>query len=925
MSEPEEKQVENEDSNENSNEEKKKQTNKLVSLIKKLPLEIYIAIFFFILTALFMLTPVYRQLELTSYDLRFQLKKKVKQSKKVTVVKIDDAAIKNIAKWVWRRNLHAQGVKIMQELGARQILFDIEFTEQSARAVTKQDRKNFPILVRSKLDLLKNEIGNLKRDVLKGNLVNLSLKLGTFENSIEKRKKDILRTITSLGQDDDLIFALAMKQFGKVIIPIRGDNSTLTDKIEPVSLEYVYNNYGLKYSGKRNLNKIREFKKLIVPVNPLHRAPYRLGFTNADLDEDGVMRRIRLFSRYRKMLFPQLAVASLFDLLDITAKNIDINPGASVVLKNALLPGRKKRRNIKIPTDSNGMMMINWTGNWSRSFSKISFYNLFDYWKSKENYLKVLADLDKNIFNGQGNIAHRIIRFQEMAALEKGGNLLTQDQQIEKLAIETYITNIGVQELDALLKTIEQRKAEIKTKKGALKKAYQKQLDMLSQSSKNILSVKNHYDGLIKKLKKYVKGKVCIVGLTASATHDFAPTPADNRMPLVYLHANLLNTILQEDFITRVPWWMTLLFMLIVTLFIGYYSKKLPAAKMAILGSGVILAVITINFILFSFGSWFDLVAPFTAAFLTFLFVVILHYYTESKAKKDTYDAFKHYIAPEWVDLVVKDRGKLALGGERKVLTAFFSDIEAFSSMSEKMSPDELVVLLNEYLTTMTDIVMGAKGTVDKFEGDAILAFYGAPIPFDDHAERACLAAVEMQKQLDIMRPYWKERFGHEIFVRMGINTGAMVVGNMGSKTRFDYTIMGDAVNLASRLEGANKFYGTYTMASGKTYEKAKHLVEGRELDCLKVKGKNEPVTVYELLGKKGELNEKTKKKLALYQTALAEYKARDWTKARDSFKNLLKIDSNDGPSLTYIERCKIFIKKPPSDNWDGVFTLKSK
>ncbi|MCK4907940.1 MAG: CHASE2 domain-containing protein, partial [Spirochaetes bacterium] len=449
MSEIIEKQVENEDSNENSNEEKKKQTNKLVSLIKKLPFEIYIALLFFILTALFMLTPIYRQLELTSYDMRFQLKKKVKQTKKVTIVEIDDAAIKNIAKWVWRRNLHAQGVKIMQELGARQILFDIEFTEQSARAVTKQDRKNFPIVVRSKLDSLKNEIGSLKRSVLKGDLRDLSLKLGTFQNSIEKRKKDILQTITSLGQDDDLIFALAMKQFGKVIIPIRGWRDTTKEKTEPVTLEYVYNNYGIKSLWKKSFKKISKFTRIDVPKNPLHRAPYRLGFTNSDSDEDGVRRRILLFSRYRKMLFPQLAVASLFDILGIAPKDIAINPGSSVVLRNALLPGEKKRRNIKIPTDSKGMMMINWTGDWSRSFSRISFYNLFDYWKSKENYLKVLSDLDNNIFNGQGNIALKLKMFQELAGLEKAGKLLTVEQKTEKLALESFITNIGGQEIDA--------------------------------------------------------------------------------------------------------------------------------------------------------------------------------------------------------------------------------------------------------------------------------------------------------------------------------------------------------------------------------------------------------------------------------------------------------------------------------------------
>ena len=225
--------------------------------------------------------------------------------------------------------------------------------------------------------------------------------------------------------------------------------------------------------------------------------------------------------------------------------------------------------------------------------------------------------------------------------------------------------------------------------------------------------------------------------------------------------------------------------------------------------------------------------------------------------------------APAIVEQVPNDPSLLKMGGERKVLTAFFSDVAGFSTISEKLSPEELVELLNHYLTEMTDITLKYEGTVDKFGGDAIIAFFGAPVPFEDHARRACLVSIEMQKRLEELRAEWRKEGKHELFVRIGLNTGPMVVGNMGSKNRMDYTMMGDSVNLAARLEGVNKQYGTYTMISEFTYEQARDFIEVRELDRIRVVGKKEPVKIYELLGKKGEMDEKVREILPTFNDGL--------------------------------------------------------
>jgi adenylate cyclase len=271
------------------------------------------------------------------------------------------------------------------------------------------------------------------------------------------------------------------------------------------------------------------------------------------------------------------------------------------------------------------------------------------------------------------------------------------------------------------------------------------------------------------------------------------------------------------------------------------------------------------------------------------------------------------------------DPSMLNLGGERKELTAFFSDIQGFSTISESMEADELVHFLNEYLTEMCDIILKYDGTIDKFEGDAIIAFFGAPIYFEDHAVRACLCAVDIQERMKELRKKWTEEGRHEIHMRIGLNTGDMVVGNMGSADRMDYTMMGDSVNLAARLEEAGKQYRIYTMISEFTYEEAKEHIEVRELDITRVVGKEKPVKVYEILGRKGQVSPEKMKVVELFQEGLELYKNRYWMDAVVKFMAAIELDPHDGPSHVFMARCEEYNENPPSAGWDGVYTMTKK
>lgn len=324
-----------------------------------------------------------------------------------------------------------------------------------------------------------------------------------------------------------------------------------------------------------------------------------------------------------------------------------------------------------------------------------------------------------------------------------------------------------------------------------------------------------------------------------------------------------------------------------------------------------------------------------------YLLSALIKYVLEEKDKRFLKSAFGNYISPEVIENLQKSGEKPHLGGEEKVLTAYFTDIQGFSTFSEKLTASALVELLNEYLTVMTDILLEENGTLDKYEGDAIISFFGAPVYFEDHAKKAVSVSIKMQNGLSELRKKWREEGNkwpdvvHDMKMRVGINTGSIVVGNMGSESRMNFTMMGDSVNLAARLEEAAKQYGIFTHISKDTKIAAGDDFIYREIDTIRVKGKNETVTTFEVLDKKDSISKEILNLKTLFEEGLELYKEKKWKMALEKFtlsKNLedkrfsnIKIQNPENPSLIYIERCQTYLKGPPEDNWDGVFTLTKK
>ena len=425
-----------------------------------------------------------------------------------------------------------------------------------------------------------------------------------------------------------------------------------------------------------------------------------------------------------------------------------------------------------------------------------------------------------------------------------------------------------------------------------------------------------------------LKDKIVIVGATAVGIYDLRVTPFGSVFPGLEIHANIVDSILSEDFMYQ-PAWASIfdITAIIVTgLFLGIVLSRAGVISGAATGSFLFIGYILLCQYLFSEKGWIlNLVYPLSVMILVYVGITAYRYLTESRQKRFIKDAFSTYLAPTVVKQLIESPETLELGGEEREITAFFSDIQGFTSISEKLTPKELVDLLNEFLTEMTDIILNHEGTVDKFEGDAIIAFFGAPNELDNHAETACMASIEMQKRLAELRAIWKVKEKPELKMRIGLCSGPAVVGNMGSKSRMDYTMMGDTVNIAARLEGVNKIYGIYTLIGETTYRAAGNRVIAREIDSINVVGKKEPVTVYQLLGYPEDNDDRMIETVDYYTKGLYAYRNQDWEKAVNFFKKALEITPDDGPSRTMLLRCDEFKANPPGKDWNGSFTMKTK
>ncbi len=899
-----------------------------------------VAVVFYLLVALFCFTVVYERFELNLYDLRFKLRPSIEEWDRLSFLDIDENSLTIVGQYPWPRNLYAEGLDTMKGIGVSQVSFDMMFLDATPKTLDDRD-----------YDSLTQKMG-------KGNRIALA-------------------DLESAGWNKDKIFAESIASYDRAIL-----SYTFTD--EPANYDVLERQKKdtFKKAQKRFLEhssvkltaaELKKFKSLddpdtksiSYPIPEFMNTARGFGFVNRYTDIDGTVRKVQLVKVFKGRLYFNLAMIMLMDVCRVPLNSVEVMPGKKIVLKKGLNPITQKTEDISIPIDSQGMMYVSWAGSgqnkeghFERTFLHVPFYALLEYPRHAGMVKKIYDEEDRIKADKIGGLTEQLAGFTEelkegddavkksmaasIAELKKQRGALTKNgllgdlnarfvkaraglaaagnasvrQKIWKeiTDIKHELNRTKLEYLDNYAAEIRKLKKEIKNGAGKEKRDELKQMEFLHKAMNLALLVEN------------LSGTIALSGLVAAGTQDIGSIPLHNEYARVGTYHNTINTIIQKQFIKKVNMPINLAIMLAVAIGMGFIIQRLDAKKSLVT---MLVTFIVLNLAVMAvfvlFNLWMQQLGIILSMFLPSLAIVAIKFMNEESQKRFIKGAFSYYLSPSVIDEIIKDPDSLELGGEDREITIFFSDIKGFSTISEKLTPKELVVRLNEYLTEMTDIILKYNGTVDKFIGDAIMAFYGAPMVMPDHAIKACLATIDMKKRLRELQEKWKKNDLEPIYARMGIHSGNATVGNMGSRTRMDYTAMGDAVNLASRLEGANKFYETSAMISGTTYELAKDSVDVRKLDVIRVMGKSKAVPIFELMGKKGTLPERIYEMLQKYNEGMEYFLSRDWKQAKILFKQALKVVDDDGPSKVYIERCDNFAKNPPPRGWDGVYSLKGK
>jgi adenylate cyclase len=830
----------------------------------------------------------------------------------------------------------ADGLIAMRELGAAYAISDIEYVDKSPSGLNSNVLKNeIPKLVTDELASLEQHASGLIDSFGKGDipLRDAGEFVAELDDHNDKSRNAILEGIKDIERNNDEYLGRASHFFGKAFytINMRQEKETAI----PAELKsYIEEKIALKNIVDRGAHT-RNAADIRPAIFPIISRSAGAGFPNVVIDADGLIRRIDLLESYNGKFYLQLAMAPLLDLLGNPEMTIESN---RIILKGAKLPQKDKPVDISIPLIDDGTFLLNWLKkSYETSFRHLSFYSLVSYKENEAELISYLYSMKEgNYFaftpNALGN--QPLLDAYERADLLKkrilaGGDTVNIRDYIK---LREYFygevkTLLSGETEKKIVGTIDQKLA-LKKITPDLKKEYESRKEQVKKLFKNANIIYKLLEESRNTLAAALRHSICFIGWTGTSTTDLGATAFSGKYMNLGVHATIVNSILNRSFLDMLPWWISGLIAIAVSLIVVLVIRRLEPLSAILTGLGFVVSVIVLLGAVFVFtGVYVSILTPVLSVFVSFIIQTFSQFMKTEKEKSFIRNAFSCYLSAEVISELVNDPSKLTLGGLEKQLTAMFTDIRGFSTIAEILSPEDLVNLLNNYLTEMSNIILSLKGTIDKYEGDAIIAFFGAPVPFDDHAHRACYSAIRMKRMEKILneRIIANKLSPSPLFTRIGINTGGMVVGNMGTPQKMNYTIMGNSVNLAARLEGVNKLYGTSIIISENTYEEAKNGIFARRLDRMTVVGISKPVRLYEVLEENSLATPEIREGVGFFHEALDEFEKRDWASASLKFEGVKKVLPGDGPSDFFIKRCKEFLKKPPADSWDGVFNLTTK
>jgi adenylate cyclase len=867
------------------------------------------------------------------YDIFLRVKPEVPENPSILLLDVEDLAISKVGVWPWSRDIMADGLVLMREFGAAYAVFDITYVNKSPRGVdTFTLQRTVPDAFDQEFSQIRTNIDALFEAIRTGSipLKDARRYVSDLDGLTAQGKEKLLETVRGVERDNDEYLGQAARFFGSTFLTVSAPDQMGTEAPDAKLIQYAMDNLSLKNLAVR-FDPVRKAATLEPSILPIMQGARGAGFPDVYVDDDGVRRRVDLVKSYQGKYFAQLALRPLLQWLG--DPEVVLQRGG-ILLKGAQVPG-KGRRDISIPLASDGMFLINWSHKqYTDSFRHRSFYELVYHGQLENDLVFNLSLMNQGGYlaydKGETNLLDAYSFCQQLKKeMLAGGDLSRMDDYVKARLgfFDSVGTFLGGDAEKRILSDVEKTLAGEGLSAADRKNAE----EVRDQVSKTFEATRGIYGNLVKTrqiLSQDLPGSFCIIGNAATSTTDIGVNPFQGQYVNVGTHASVVNTILQGQFLNQLPWWCGAVLALILSFAVTLAILPLDALRSILVGGGTVVVLIGLFLGLFLLtGIYIDTLSPVASVFLTFLVLTALKFLRTEREKSFVRSTFAHYLSSEVIDDLLQNPEKVTLGGQEKNLTAMFTDVRGFSTISEVLSAPELVHLLNLYLSAMSEIILDLKGTIDKYEGDAIMSFFGAPVDLADHARRACLAAVQMKRtEISLNERFLAVKLSPTtLHSRIGINTGDMVVGNMGTPKKMDYTIMGNAVNLASRLETVNKQYDTWTMMSEITREACGDGFFVRKLDRVRVVGINKPVRLYELIEEKGKVEKSVEEAVGIFHQGLEAFETREWKKAEKLFGQVLALLPEDGPAKRFAKRCEENKVKPPADSWDGVFILPTK
>ena len=925
------------------------------------------------------------------YDILVRLSPKVGQEENILLVDIEDVSLNREGTWPWTRDLLGNVLIRMKELGAYNAVFDIEYLSPASKGAVGNIAELTEETFGNGEQKIAYYIEDFSSSVQQGetNSRNALQKGRELTGSVDEVLYGMYDSIyEGVNKDFDDYFARAIQFFGNTSLTVNAYDIKIDrtkEDADYAKTRFLFDvddtNELIRKENEEATRNAKAEKGFIPALHTLGTRASGEGFTNVILDTDGTRRRIELFNFHEGRFIGQLAFAPLVRMLDV--QSFERKP-SSLVLHGALFPGKEKREDIKIPLDENGRMMINWQhSTYNDSFRHVPVYMVLDLDKLEASVVKSLHSLVQS----DGGNTELSSWLSYIPDILEGYNLLVGEKKrllslCEGFDIQGKAIGGGIssEEYEAYFAARKQFFQELQSFAEALLSIKDTAGPELAAEAETVTSKiddfsksLSEYTALQQSLAVEFANSFCLIGNSATASTDLGVTPFQRGYPNLGTHANVANTILQKDFIRCVDRFFAITVVFIFTLLVILLTRRLSAFAKNAAGLVYLLPPLLIFCaLMIFFRIYVPLVAPFLLGLFTYIAQMVLNFALAEKEKKTLRRGFDAYVAPEVVNQIVKNPSLLSLGGANKRMTALFSDVRTFSGFTECINREEgeqhgavrLVDILNGYLGVLSDAIMDCGGTIDKYVGDEIVSFFGAPVDDPLNAYNACVAGIRM-KQAEAI--YNEEHQGelpihpvtHTPFLlksRVGINTGDMVVGNMGTQKKLNYTVMGNNVNLASRLEGTNKAYDSWIMCSESTWLEAdsgstKGLLLARQLDCVRVINVEKPVQIYSIAGLKSELKKEEIEAVELFNKAMEWYlKGReegsdpkdieDFAKAKKLFSDAYRCNPTSdvqdknyiSPEKKMIVRCENFLVNGlPRDvngeviKWDGVYTMTSK